>query len=77
GIGLPTARGSGTNGYVQANRASLILSKQRIAYNSEADIRRAEAELNRQPNAELLEHMKKRQIELKCADFEMLMENKA
>ena len=30
GIGLQTARGSGTNGYVQANRANLQLSKVRF-----------------------------------------------
>lgn len=47
-----------------------------MAYNSEADIKRAEAEINRKPNQELLEHNRKRHIELKCADFEMLMENK-
>uniref|UniRef100_A0A8R1XP37 Cwf21 domain-containing protein n=1 Tax=Onchocerca volvulus TaxID=6282 RepID=A0A8R1XP37_ONCVO len=76
GIGLQTARGSGTNGYVQANIANLLLSKKRVAYNSEADIKRAEAEINKQPNKELLEHNRKRHIELKCADFEMLMENK-
>ncbi|VDD97778.1 unnamed protein product [Enterobius vermicularis] len=74
GIGLQTARGSGTNGYVQANRSHYLTSK--VAYNSEADIKRAEAELSRKPNPELLEHMKKRQIELKCADFELLMEKK-
>ncbi|CAG9536168.1 unnamed protein product [Cercopithifilaria johnstoni] len=76
GIGLQTARGSGTNGYVQANLANLLLSKKRVAYNSEADIKRAEAEINKQPNKELLEHYRKRHIELKCTDFEMLMENK-
>ncbi|VDK85718.1 unnamed protein product [Litomosoides sigmodontis] len=76
GIGLQTARGSGTNGYVQSNLANLLLSKKRVAYNSEADIKRAEAEINRKPNNELLEHNRKRHIELKCADFEMLMENK-
>uniref|UniRef100_A0A0R3RXK2 Cwf21 domain-containing protein n=1 Tax=Elaeophora elaphi TaxID=1147741 RepID=A0A0R3RXK2_9BILA len=76
GIGLQTARGSGTNGYVQTNLANLLLSKKRVAYNSEADIKRAEAEINKQPNKELLEHNRKRHIELKCADFEMLMENK-
>ncbi|KAL3993836.1 cwf21 domain family protein [Acanthocheilonema viteae] len=76
GIGLQTARGSGTNGYVQANLANLLLSKKRVAYNSEVDIKRAEAEINKQPNKELLEHNRKRHIELKCTDFEMLMENK-
>lgn len=53
-----------------------ISFQKRVAYNSEADIKRAEAEINKQPNKELLEHNRKRHIELKCADFEMLMENK-
>ncbi|VDO74869.1 unnamed protein product [Haemonchus placei] len=75
GIGLQTARGTGTNGYVQANLSNLLLSK-RVEYNSEADIRRAEAEINRGPNEEILQHQRKRVIEMKCAEFEMLMEEK-
>ncbi|KAK6029516.1 Cwf21, partial [Ostertagia ostertagi] len=76
GIGLQTARGSGTNGYVQANLSSLLLSKKRVEYNSEADIRRAEAQINKGPNEEILQHQRKRIIEMKCAEFEMLMEEK-
>ncbi|VDD93563.1 unnamed protein product [Enterobius vermicularis] len=76
GIGLKTARGSGTSGYVQANHANFQLPEKQVAYNSEADIKRAEAELSKKPNPELLEHMKKRKIELKCADFELLMGKK-
>jgi len=75
GIGLDTVRGTGTNGYVQANRANVIFSKQKIAYNSEADIKRAEAEINRKPNHDLLMHAKKRQVEMKCIEFEELMES--
>ncbi|KAE9420771.1 hypothetical protein Angca_003935, partial [Angiostrongylus cantonensis] len=77
GVGLQTARGTGTNGYVQANLSNLLLSKKRVEYNSEADLRRIEAELNRAPNEELLQHQRKRAIEMKCAEFEMLMEEKA
>uniref|UniRef100_A0A1I7WVX5 Cwf21 domain-containing protein n=1 Tax=Heterorhabditis bacteriophora TaxID=37862 RepID=A0A1I7WVX5_HETBA len=103
GIGLQTARGTGTNGYVQANLSNLLLSKvccsesiifkiygnlssfitsyilslqKRVDYNSEADLKRAEAEINRAPNEELLQHQRKRVIEMKCAEFEMLMEEK-
>jgi len=75
GIGLETVRGTGTNGYVQANLANVFFSKQRIAYNSEADIKRAEAEINRKPNHDLLMHAKKRQVEMKCIEFEELMES--
>ncbi|EYC44324.1 hypothetical protein Y032_0464g1919, partial [Ancylostoma ceylanicum] len=76
GIGLQTARGTGTNGYVQANLSNLLLSRKRVEYNSEADLRRAEAEINRAPNEEILQHQRKRVIEMKCAEFEMLMEEK-
>uniref|UniRef100_A0A0N5AJ86 Cwf21 domain-containing protein n=1 Tax=Syphacia muris TaxID=451379 RepID=A0A0N5AJ86_9BILA len=76
GVGLQTARGSGTNGYVQANRARLQMPKNRVAYNSEDDIKRVDARLFKKPNPEILEYMKKREIELKCANFEVLMENK-
>ncbi|PAV87918.1 hypothetical protein WR25_03695 [Diploscapter pachys] len=76
GIGLQTARGTGTNGYVQANLSSLLMSRQKIEYNGEEDLKRLEAEVNRQPNAELLLHQKKRAVEIKCMEFELLMEEK-
>ncbi|KAE9548751.1 hypothetical protein FO519_008042 [Halicephalobus sp. NKZ332] len=76
GIGLSTARGSGTNGYVQANLSSLLFSKQKIDYNAEADMEKNEAELNKGPNKDLLLHEYKRRIEIKCAEFEDLMEEK-
>uniref|UniRef100_A0A915CS74 CWF21 domain-containing protein n=1 Tax=Ditylenchus dipsaci TaxID=166011 RepID=A0A915CS74_9BILA len=47
GIGLTTARGTGTNGFVQANLSNLLFSKNRTDYNTEADIEKAEAEVNR------------------------------
>lgn len=93
-IGLQTARGSGTNGYVQANLANLLFSKvcqvtfthscqetflysqNKVEYNAEADIEKAEAEVNKTPNLELLDHEYKRAIEIKCAEFEDLMEGK-
>ena len=49
--------------------------QRRIEYNAEDDIKRAEAAINRKPNEELLDHQRKRVIELKCVDFENLMEN--
>lgn len=76
GIGLQTARGTGTNGYVQANLSNLLFSKNRTDYNTEADIAKAEAEVNRAPNVELLDHEYKRTMEIKCIEFEDLMEGK-
>jgi len=76
GIGLTTPRGTGTSGYVQANLSNLHFSKNRTDYNTEAEIAKAEAEINREPNAELLDHEFKRAIEIKCVEFEDLMEGK-
>lgn len=66
GIGLTTARGSGTSGYVQKNLSSINKSRQKVDYRTEEDIQRMEAALNRPPNKEILEHQKKRQVEVKC-----------
>lgn len=48
----------------------------RREYDPEEDIRRAEAEINRRPNLDLLEHEYKRAIELKCLEKEMAYEEK-
>jgi serine/arginine repetitive matrix protein 2 len=69
GIGLATARGSGTNGYVQRNAAALPLRARRTATATTAAPR-----VQRGPNAELLLHQQKRQLELKCAELEEKME---
>nr|CAD2208730.1 unnamed protein product [Meloidogyne enterolobii] len=42
-VGLSTARGAGTNAYVQSNA-------NKIVYNAEEDIARAEAEVNKASN---------------------------
>lgn len=90
GIGLATARGTGTNGFIQANLANLFMPKvclicfydinysffqQRSSYLTEEDIKKAEAEVNRTPNKELLNHEKKRRVELKCLELNDLMED--
>ena len=74
GIGLQTARGSGTNGYVQRNLSFVKQIKKPIEYKSEDDFKRLERELNRVPNKDILEHQNKRQIELKCLEMEDQME---
>jgi serine/arginine repetitive matrix protein 2 len=74
GIGLQTARGSGTNGYVQRNLSFVKITKNKIEYKTEDDFKRLEAELNRLPNEEILAHQKKRTIELKCYEMKELME---
>lgn len=69
GIGLQTARGSGTNGYVQRNTAFIKRPKGKIEYKTEPQL----APPERKPNQELLEHELKRQIEIKCMEMEELM----
>lgn len=77
GIGLPTPRGSGTNGYVQRNLSSLRAKRprdERGGERDEKDRQRLESQLNRQPNADILEHQRKRQLEVKCAELQDMME---
>ncbi|CDW55467.1 cwf21 domain containing protein [Trichuris trichiura] len=74
GIGLPTARGSGTNAYVQRNLAFIAVSTKKVGYRTEDDLRRSEARLNKKPNAEILDHERKRKVELKCLELRDLME---
>lgn len=76
GIGLQTARGSGTNGHVQRNFAHVKHPKKdNHAYRPEDDIKKLDALINRPPNPEILDHEKKRKIEVKCAEFEDQLEN--
>lgn len=75
GIGLQTARGSGTNGYVQRNLSFINKQKQKINYKTDEDIKRLEESLNRPPNQEILAHQRKRQIELKCLELRVKLED--
>lgn len=74
GIGLSTPRGSGTNGYVQRNLAFVKPKKDRIDYKSEEEINKLDQGLNKQPNREILDHERKRKVELKCMEMQELME---
>jgi serine/arginine repetitive matrix protein 2 len=75
GIGLTTARGSGTNGFVQRNLSAVRRTKDKIDYKSEEEIARLDKQLNRQPNQEILQHDRKRRVELKCLEMQELMED--
>lgn len=76
GIGLATARGSGTNGHVQRNLSFVRQGKKdNVKYKTEAELAKAEAINNRPPNEEILEHEKKRKIEVKCLEFEEILED--
>ncbi|CAG0918017.1 unnamed protein product [Notodromas monacha] len=69
GIGLATPRGSGTNGYVQRNSAS-IRRIERTDYKTEDQLQQMEKKANRAPNVELIDHERKRQLEVKVTEFQ-------
>lgn len=76
GIGLQTPRGSGTNGHVQRNMSFVRSNKKdNINYRTEDDLKKLEATTNRQPNLEILDHERKRKIEVKCAELEETLES--
>ena len=68
GIGLQTVRGSGTNGYVQNNLSFVKQTRDKVKYRDEDDLKRLEAQVNPEPNEEILDHQRKRKIELKCVE---------
>ncbi|KAH1203298.1 Serine/arginine repetitive matrix protein 2 [Glycine max] len=71
GIGLQTPRGSGTNGYIQSNKFFVKPKISKVAENMkgfEAD--QGTAGVSRKPNKEILEHDRKRQIQLKLTILE-------
>ncbi|XP_018845689.1 protein starmaker-like [Juglans regia] len=66
GIGLQTPRGSGTNGYIQSNRFLIKSKTGRIAETTKGfEENQGTAGITRKPNKDILEHDRKRQIELK------------
>ena len=73
GIGLQTARGSGTNGFVQRNLSHVRVNKERVEYKPDEDVKKLEAYASRKGNAELLAHERKRKIEVKCVEMEDMM----
>lgn len=75
GIGLQTARGSGTNGHVQRNWALVRPREKERTYHTEEDLAKLDSAANRQPNKEILDHERKRKIELKCAEFSEILED--
>lgn len=74
GIGLATVRGSGTNGYVQKNMSHV--SRSRIAERKDThkpqDFAMKEP---RAPNMEIIEHNRKREVELKVMRLHATLED--
>ena len=73
GIGLQTARGTGTNGFVTRNLSYVRVTKEKIEYKPDEDLKKLESYINKKGNAELLLHERKRKVELKCVEMEDLM----
>lgn len=69
GIGLTTARGSGTNGYVSRNLAFVHTTKDKVKYKTEEEIQRLDSISHKKPNLEILDHERKRKLELKCLEL--------
>ena len=72
GIGLQTARGSGTNGYVQTNKFLVRTKTSRVAVDGNKGYGpdQGMGGISKKANKEILEHDRKRQIELKLVILE-------
>ena len=75
GIGLTTVRGSGTNGYVQRNMSVGRNHKDnKVKYKTEEEIKKAEAlAASKEPNRGIMDHERKRKLEVKCMELEELL----
>lgn len=71
GIGLQTPRGSGTNGYIQTNKFFVKTKTGKVAVTTKGfDADQGTAGLTKKPNKDILEHERKRQIEVKLINLE-------
>lgn len=71
GIGLQTARGSGTNGYIQTNKFFVRSKTNKVSTEGKGfDPGQGIAGVTRKANKEILEHDRKRQIQLKLVVLE-------
>ncbi|XP_073302693.1 uncharacterized protein [Primulina huaijiensis] len=72
GIGLQTARGSGTNGYVQTNKFFIKPRTNKVAMESNKgfELGQGMAGVSRKANKDILEHDRKRKIQLKLLVLE-------
>lgn len=75
GIGLTTPRGTGTNGYVQRNLSHVPVKRERVEYVKDVELKRLEKLIEKKGNAEILEHERKRKIEVKCMEMREMMLN--
>ncbi|KAF2478876.1 cwf21 domain-containing protein [Neohortaea acidophila] len=71
-VGLSTPRGSGTSGYVQSNKAHLRVRDPIQPYPKDFD---AIKHKQRQPDQEILEHDRKREVEVKVFELRDKLED--
>lgn len=76
GIGLSTARGSGTNGHVQRNLSLLPSMKHAGNKMRIDDVRTYESPTSRKKDQSLIDHDNKRKIEVKLLEFADSLEEK-
>jgi serine/arginine repetitive matrix protein 2 len=70
GVGLTTPRGSGSSGYVQKNLAYIRRPKTLREFKKELEeIKANPPKPPKKPNAELIEHEQKRQVEIRLMKF--------
>lgn len=69
GVGLSTVRGSGTSGHVQRNFAAI--PKRGQEYTGEMNVE----PIIRQANPDILEHNRKRKIEVECVELSDKLED--
>merc|ERR1712168_609813 len=48
--------------------------KDKVDYKSDAELAKLDAQLNKKPNTEILDHERKRKVELRCMEMQELME---
>lgn len=71
-VGLPTPRGSGTSGYVQRNLSALKPRNNAAPYPQDLDKLKHR---QRQPDKEILEHDRRREIEVKVFELRDKLED--
>ncbi|KAK4706186.1 ABC-2 type transport system permease protein, partial [Phenoliferia sp. Uapishka_3] len=70
GVGLSTPRGSGTNGHITRNLSNL---RPREKFDDRADAK--DLYTHRAPDAGILEHERRRRVEVKCLELEVSLQD--
>ncbi|EPS41214.1 hypothetical protein H072_4918 [Dactylellina haptotyla CBS 200.50] len=73
-VGLSTPRGSGTSGYVQRNLSHIRPRDPNQQYNPK-DYDKFQKHKQRQPDREILDHDRKRNVEVKCLELRDKLED--